>query len=108
MDGAAMGGDGPAVESDARAVRGGGAAGRVRGAMSPPSRSASPLIRRTSCPAWVISRPASVNSAKRSRFGRAVFRWAGRASDFIALSTLYVNQLRRYHAALAPKRPHGG
>ena len=44
---------------------------RVRAAMSPTRRSASALIRRTSCPAWVINRPANVNSAKRSRFGRA-------------------------------------
>jgi hypothetical protein len=41
-----------------------------------------------SCPACVSSRPASVNSTKRSRFGRAALNAAGSASYFSALSTL--------------------
>src|SRR5512139_1216112 len=59
-----------------------------RAAIRPARRSASAFTRSTSCPAWVMSRPARVKSAKRRRFGRAVLKVGGSARDFSALRTL--------------------
>jgi len=60
----------------------------VRAAIRPVRRSAAALPRSTSCPACVMSRPASVNTAKRRRLGRAALRAGGRARDLSALRTL--------------------